>query len=85
MLIQNALAASVYGKSGVVPVLIGMALIPLTLCWLWMLADCLATPMPWREKIKWLCVVFFLYVVGAAIYYRRHGPGWKGPHGMARG
>jgi hypothetical protein len=76
---------SVYGRPGVVPVLLCMALIPLTMCWLWMIGDCLACHMPWREKIKWLAIVIFLYVVGAAIYYRVHGPDWKGPHGIAHG
>jgi hypothetical protein len=47
--------------------------------WLWMMVDALLNEPTPLEKILWFLVIFFLYVIGALIYYfvryRQHH--WK--------
>src|SRR5437762_13621554 len=41
-----------------------------SLFWIWMLVDCLANPrLPGVEKVVWFCVIFFLHLLGAVLYY----------------
>lgn len=37
--------------------------------WVWMLIDCLTSPMPSGEKILWFLVILFLHLLGALIYF----------------
>jgi len=37
--------------------------------WLWMLVDCLTSPLPSIEKLIWALVIIFLHVVGALLYF----------------
>jgi hypothetical protein len=38
--------------------------------WVWMLIDCLANPrLLTVEKVVWFCVIFFLHLLGAVLYY----------------
>ena len=49
--------------------------------WIWMLIDCLTSAMPVAEKVVWFCVIFFLHLLGAIIYFvvRRQGRGHSLP------
>jgi len=38
--------------------------------WIWMLIDCIRNPrLSSNERVLWVLVVFFLYGLGALIYY----------------
>lgn len=40
-----------------------------TIFWIWMLIDCLTSSLATPEKVLWFCVIFFLHVLGALIYF----------------
>ena len=37
--------------------------------WIWMLIDCLSSPLPSTEKLIWTLVILFLHLIGAVLYY----------------
>jgi hypothetical protein len=47
--------------------------------WIWMLIDVLASNLPTVEKLLWFCVVFFLHLLGAIIYFIVARPGRARP------
>ncbi len=48
----------------------------LSVFWVWMLIDCLASNQPPMEKLIWFLVILFLHIFGALLYYfiARKGP-----------
>ena len=55
-------------SGGLIIVFIIIALVA-SIFWLWMLIDCLTSPMPTGEKALWAVVIIFLHLLGALIYY----------------
>ena len=46
-----------------------IALIVASLFWLWMLVDCLTSALPTMEKLIWVLVILFTYLLGAILYF----------------
>jgi hypothetical protein len=61
-----------FGALMIVFLLIALAA---TVFWVWMLVDCLSSPMPNEEKILWFLVIFFLHLIGGLLYFfiKRNG------------
>jgi ABC-type multidrug transport system fused ATPase/permease subunit len=55
--------------AGGVGLLFLIALVLVSIFWLWMLIDCLTSSMPSTEKLIWFLVIFFLHILGAVLYY----------------
>jgi hypothetical protein len=68
VLAQNNGAVAGLGFGIVGLVLLGVFLF-LSIFWLWMLIDCLLSSLPAVEKVVWLLVIFFLHILGAALYF----------------
>ena len=59
---------------GMVFLIVGLLL---SVFWIWMLIDCIMSTLPSTEKLIWFLVIFFLHIVGAALYYFIGRPGGK--------
>lgn len=65
----------VFVFGGAMFIIILLIALAASIFWIWMLIDVLTSAMPMPEKILWFCVVFFLHLLGAIIYFiiRRQG------------
>ncbi len=63
------------GGVGILFLIVGLIA---SLFWLWMLIDCIVSPMQGTEKILWFLVIFFLHLLGALIYFFMKRPGHRG-------
>jgi hypothetical protein len=72
----STLAASGAGIAfGGVGLIILLLVIAASVFWIWMLIDALMNEPTPVEKLLWFCVIFFLHLLGAIIYFavRRSG------------
>ena len=63
-----------FGGGEIILMLLALCLVPLCLLsfvfWIWMLVDCIKNPrLDSTQRIIWALVVFFLYGLGALIYF----------------
>jgi len=58
-----------FAAGGAVMLIFGLIALLGTVFWIWMLIDCLTSAMPTPEKVLWFCVIFFLHLLGAIIYF----------------
>jgi hypothetical protein len=70
------------GFGGVALVMMAVGLL-LSVFWIWMLIDCLASSMPSSEKLLWFLVIFLTHIIGAVLYLR-DGAKWQ-THGDCLG
>ena len=65
---QIAQSGPLFALGGTMIIFWILALIA-SIFWIWMLIDCLTSNLATPEKILWFCVIFFLHLIGALIYY----------------
>jgi hypothetical protein len=69
MLIPTIAQAGLFAGFGALMVFFVILGIIASVFWVWMLIDALTSSMETNEKILWFCVIFFLHLLGAIIYY----------------
>ena len=60
---------TMFGGAAAMMILFGVLTIAASVFWLWMLVDALVNERDTNQKILWFLVIFFLYFVGAIIYF----------------
>jgi uncharacterized membrane protein len=61
--------AAGFAIGGAAFLIIALLIVLTSIFWIWMLIDCLSSPLPPMEKLVWVIVMLFLHFVGALIYF----------------
>ena len=61
--------SGVFAVGGAIFIIFMIIALIATVFWIWMIIDVLTSNLPGPEKVLWFCVIFFLHLLGAIIYF----------------
>lgn len=68
-LLAQSSDAGAFAGMGAMVILLWVLAAAVALFWVWMLIDCLSSPMPTNEKLLWALVILLGAGIGALLYF----------------